>query len=110
MKNKEKAEKLAKSLEESGLSEMTMDLLLIQAIGKLTEEISDKKLQIKLEDFFDNLLKEFGERDLEEEAKVEFYCSECHKFLPLDKKAEGHYVVICIDCDKENKEEEEYEN
>lgn len=110
MKNKERTEKLLKILEENNIENLLMDMLLLQNIQMQVEEIYDKKLKIKLEEFLDNLLKEYSERDLDEEAKVEFYCSSCERFLPIDKKAEGHFTDMCIDCDKEEKEYEDEED
>ena len=105
MKNKDKAEKLGKILEENIAGDLLIDMFILQNIQGQIEDITDKKLKIKLEGFIEEIAKDFSERDLEEERKIEFYCSRCHKFLPISKKAPGHYVDMCCKCSMEEAEE-----
>lgn len=110
MKNQEKIDKMGKILEENNSGEFLIDMFILQRIQADVEDISDKKLKIKFEKFLEDTIKEFGERDLDEEAKIEFYCSSCQKFLPLDKKAMNRiYTPICVDCEKEENENDEEE-
>ena len=106
MKNEEKAEKMLNILKENNSIDLVSDTFVLQQMKGLTEDIIDKKLQIRLEDFLENVIKEFAERDLDEESKTEFYCSSCYKFLPIDKKAN---FDTCEDCLKEQEEEEDFE-
>ena len=73
MKNKDKAEKLGKILEENLAGDLLMDMFVLQNIQSQVNDITDKKLKVKLETFIEEVTKEFSERDLDEEKK---YCGE----------------------------------
>lgn len=107
MKNKDKAEELQKFLEKNKFEDLVSDSFILGEMGELIDNIEDRKLKLKLDVFFEELVKEFKERDLEEEAKVEFYCSRCEKILPISKKFNDDYLDICEDCLKKEEEGEE---
>lgn len=106
MKNKDRVTKIQKIFEEEeGVEDLVIDTFLLLQIQKNIEGIADKKLKIKLEEFLEKVIEEFRERDLEEEAKVEFYCTDCYQFFPKDK--ESGVKNQCKDCfDTEEKEED----
>lgn len=105
MKNLDKMRKLVTLLEKEEVLELYSDFWVISQIEGLIDDVDDKKLKLRLEKSLEEIKEEYCLRDLEEEAKVEFYCDDCHKYLPKDKESESKNQ--CLECCKREEQEDE---
>lgn len=107
MKTKELMSKFADLLEKEGLDNLMMDTFYLNQIIKIIDEdIGDIRLKLSLEESINKIRDNYAERDLEEEAKKEFYCSGCSKFKPINEYS-GHRER-CIKCFDEEESEEDF--
>jgi ATP-dependent exoDNAse (exonuclease V) beta subunit len=66
MKVKEKFDKVIKKIADENLSEVYMDLMIMEIIKNLAEEYLSEKNNDKIVTFLDNLKQEIGEEEFDE--------------------------------------------
>ena len=90
-------------------ADIIMDSLCLGNLYILAENtITDRKLKEKILKCLEGIADEFKERDLEEEAKTEFYCKGCFNYKKIEEQSEDKYK--CKKCHAEDElEEEDYD-